>query len=287
MATRIVHATLVALFMLIGVPAEASSPTPSFSGQEIEQLVARIALYPDPLLAQVLAASTFPEQLADAARWADAHGDLTGEPLASAMRADQLAWDPTVQTLLPFPAVLDMLVSGRTQWSEALGKAFLAQPRDVLDAVQRLRRAAVQSGYLESNEHQVVGADPCTILPINPAHVFVPSYDARLFLANPRSTTYRPVRFASVTVGGFQPFGWDARRFDVIGSYYQAWGWGRGGIDWQTETVVINHAPWGRTWTNRARYSHSYPDLQQIPSGSAARQRDGSKALVDASRTPR
>jgi hypothetical protein len=107
------------------------------SGQ-LDQLVARIALYPDPLLAQVLAAATYPNDIPAAAQWADQHHYLTGQALANAISADQLPWDPSVQALLPFPSVLDMMNSDMN-WTTQLGNAFLAQQQDVMDAVQRQR----------------------------------------------------------------------------------------------------------------------------------------------------
>jgi hypothetical protein len=93
---------------------------------ELDRLVSRIALYPDPLLAQVLAAATFPDAIPDAARWADQHHYLTGDALAAAINGDRLPWDPSVQALLPFPNVLDMMASDMG-WTQSLGNAFLAQ----------------------------------------------------------------------------------------------------------------------------------------------------------------
>ena len=102
--------------------------------------MARIALYPDPLLAQILAAATYPNDIPPAAQWADQHHYLTGQALANAITADQLPWDPSVQALLPFPSVLDMMNSDMN-WTTQLGNAFLAQQQDVMDAVQRQRAA--------------------------------------------------------------------------------------------------------------------------------------------------
>ncbi len=106
-------------------------------------MVSPIALYPDPLLAQIFAAATYPDQIPDAARWADQHHYLTGQALADAIQADQLPWDPSVQALLPFPTVLQMMASDMPRTS-AIGNAFLAQQQDVMDAVQMERRKAYQ-----------------------------------------------------------------------------------------------------------------------------------------------
>jgi len=117
------------------------TPAPSFTPEQLDKLVARIALYPDSLLAQVLAAATYPDQIPDAARWADQHHYLTGQALSSAITADQLPWDPSVQALLPFPSVLDQMASD-PNWTNDLGNTVLAQRPEVMDAVQRMRQKA-------------------------------------------------------------------------------------------------------------------------------------------------
>jgi hypothetical protein len=125
----------------------SSEPAPSFSPDQIDKLVSRIALYPDPLLAQVLAAATFSDEIPDAAKWADEHHYLRGDDLAKAITNDQLPWDPSVQALLPFPNVLETMASDM-DWTVNLGNAFLAQRQDVMDAVQRMRQKAKDFGYL-------------------------------------------------------------------------------------------------------------------------------------------
>src|SRR6202171_5477357 len=133
------------------VPSFAQGPPPpSFTPEQLDKLVARIALYPDSLLAQVLAAATYADQIPDAARWADQHHYLTGQALANAIQADHLPWDPSVQALLPFPSVLEMMANDMS-WTTNLGNAFLSQQQDVTDAVQRERRKAKEYGYLRSN----------------------------------------------------------------------------------------------------------------------------------------
>lgn len=250
----------VSLALLVAVPSLAQSPN---DDAKLERLVAPVALYPDPLLAQVLAAATFAEQLPDAARWAQVHRGLAGEPLAAAIGAVVLPWDPTVQTLLPFPSLLARMAAD-AKWSSALGEAFLAQQQDVLRAVQRLRHRAQASGSLQTDDHVVVACEPCSILPRNPAYIFVPSYDPKVVFA-PRAAAreHGTIAFgAAVNVGGFEPFGYAPMKFEVLGGYFQAWGWGRGGIDWTVPRVVINHAAWGRTSANRAEYMHPYADLR-------------------------
>src|ERR1700739_646991 len=116
---------------LIAIPnfAQDQAPPPSFAPDQLDQLVARIALYPDPLLAQILAGATYPDQIPDAARWDDQHHYLTGQGLADAIQGDQLPWDPSVQALLPFPSVLEMMASDMN-WTTDLGNAFLSQEGD-------------------------------------------------------------------------------------------------------------------------------------------------------------
>jgi hypothetical protein len=256
---------LTLLGLLVADPVFAQAP--SYSSDKITQFVAPIALYPDPLLAQVLAASTFSDQLSDAARWADQHRDLKGEPLALAMQRQRLPWDPTVQSLLPFPAVLD-LMAAHMSWSTNLGKAFLAQQQDVLKAIQAQRIKANDFGYLSSNKRIAVGSPPYVkILPTDPAEIFVPAYDpAVVFSApSPGLVVADAIRFdVAVPVGGFVPAGFTPGKFQIIGGYFQAWGWGLGGIDWPAQTVIINGTAWRRDWANRESYAHRYPDLEHV-----------------------
>ena len=123
-----------------GAPPPYGPPPPYFSPPQLDSLVSRIALYPDSLLSQVLAAATFSDQIPDAARWADQHHYLTGDALAAAIEADRLPWDPSVQALLPFPAVLDMMASDMN-WTRQLGDAFLSNGGAVMDSVQRMRHS--------------------------------------------------------------------------------------------------------------------------------------------------
>ncbi|MGH9667104.1 MAG: DUF3300 domain-containing protein, partial [Bryobacteraceae bacterium] len=151
---------------LLPMPALAQYGQPQLDG-----LVSRIALYPDPLLAQILAAATYPNDIPPAAGWANEHGYLRGDQLAQAIQADQLPWDPSVQALLPFPDVLNMM-AGDMNWTNALGNAFLGSRDAVMDAVQHQRHLAMQYGYLRSGGPIVVRGGPdIEILPSNPAYI--------------------------------------------------------------------------------------------------------------------
>jgi len=246
-ALLLIVATLLIPF---AAPIFAQAP-PSYPPGQLDQLVSRIALYPDPLLAQILAAATYPDQIPDAARWADQHHYLTGQALADGIQADQLPWDPSVQALLPFPSVLDMMASD-TNWTTDLGNAFLAQQQDVMDAVQRERQKARDFGYLRTNGQIVVSGGPyITILPVNPGFIVVPVYDPTIVFFAPRP---------GFVVGGAIRFGFGI----TIGGFFRPWGWGLNRFDWGAHAVFINNAPWRRTWVNRATYVHPYPGVRRF-----------------------
>jgi len=158
--SRIWASCLAAILVIcFSAPSLVAQDAPVYSPEQLDRLISRIALYPDPLLAQILTASTYPDQIPDAAAWADEHHDLTGEQLSTAIEDDHLSWDPGVLALLPFPSVLDMMASD-SAWANDLGNAVLAQRPDVMDAVQRMRGRAWDYGYLRSNEHIVVRNGP-------------------------------------------------------------------------------------------------------------------------------
>jgi Protein of unknown function (DUF3300) len=248
------------LAVFAAAPMLAQGPPPSFAPPQLDQLVSRIALYPDPLVAQILAGATYPEQISDAARWADQHHYLTGQALAYAIQSDQLPWDPSVQALLPFPSVLEMMASDMN-WTSDLGNAFLSQERDVMDAVQRERRRARDYGYLRSNGQIVVGGGPyITIMPANPAYVVVPYYDPRVVYYAPRP---------GYVVGGAIRFGYGIS----IGGFFRPWGWGYDRFDWGGHSVYINNERWGRNWGNRGEYFHPYADVHRYGPGDRAPER--------------
>jgi hypothetical protein len=242
-------ATLMAL--LIALPpggaawAQDSQGANPFSPEQIEQLVAPIALYPDSLLAQALMASTYPLEVVEAQRWAKSNAKLKGDALDAALK-DQ-TWDDSVKSLVTFPQVLDMM-SEKLDWTQKLGDAFLAQQSDVMDGVQKLRAKAQAQGTLESTKQQnvvveqapatttvVVGAPPTIIRiePANPQIVYVPTYNPTLVYGPWPYPTYPPYYY--------RPPGYVAGvsllSFGVglaVGSALWGgchWGWGHGDID--------------------------------------------------------
>ena len=124
--------------------------------EQLQQLVAPIALYPDSLLAQILAASTFPEQVVEADRWVQSHPDLKGDALAQAV--DQMPWDPSVKALTAFPSVLGNM-DKNLSWTSSLGDAYYNQEQGVMDVIQVMRRRAQQAGNLNSTSQQTVTAE--------------------------------------------------------------------------------------------------------------------------------
>jgi len=242
------------------VPAQAPPQAPpSYPPGELDNLVSRIALYPDPLIAQILAAATYPDQIQDAAKWADEHHYLRGDDLARAITEDHLPWDPSVQSLLPFPSVLEMMASD-LNWTSALGNAFLAQQQDVMDAVQRERRKARDYGYLRTNAQVVVGGGPyITIMPVNPAFVCVPVYDPGVVFFAPRPGFF---------VGGAIGFGFGI----TLGFAFRPWGWGGSHFFWDRHEMYIGDARWGRNWGNRGYYAHPYHGVQRWGGGNPVEQ---------------
>jgi hypothetical protein len=176
-------------------PSASQAPAqPVFSKEELDQMTAPIALYPDDLLAQMLIAATYPLEVVQAQRWADnpENAKLKGDQLADALQPQ--TWDPSVKSLVPFPQVLKMM-SDKLDWTQRLGDAFLAQQADVMASVQRLRKQAQDAGTLKNTEQQKVEVKTETVVlqpekpdvvtqretiviqPSNPEVVYVPSYN--------------------------------------------------------------------------------------------------------------
>jgi len=236
----------VSLMALCSPTSALAQPAP-LAPPQLDHLVARIALYPDPLLAQVLTASTYWDEIPQAASWADEHSYLKGDALAQAIQDDHLQWDPSVLGLLPFPSVLDMMARDPV-WTEQLGNAVLEQRPAVMDAVQRMRRQAKDYGYLVPNSYvQVVTAGGyIEILPVDPGLIYVPYYDPLVVFAPPRP---------GFAIGAAIHFGPAV----TIGAVFGSWGWWLGsGFAWPSHAILIDHQPWGRVWANRLGYVHPY-----------------------------
>ena len=207
--------------------APAAEEAPKLSGDQLEALVAPLALYPDPLLAQCLVASTYPVEVIQAQQWLAKNPNLKGDELAKA--AQQQDWDPSVQALVSIPDALKVLAQD-IKWTTDLGDAFLAQQSDVMDAVQRLRGKAKDSGKLTSSEQQKVETqvvDDKTVVVIQPAStevVYVPSYSPSVVWGvgyYPYPPLYYPPYYGGAWVG----FGVGiAIGIGISGG----WGWGCG-----------------------------------------------------------
>jgi len=250
--SRKVFECALALALCAGAIGAAHAQT-MLNHEELDRLVGRIALYPDTLLAQVMSASTFYEQIPEAAKWADQHHYLTGDALAAAISGDHLPWDPSVQALLPFPSVLEMMAGDMT-WTTQLGTAVLVQRADVMDAVQRDRHKAAQFGYLRSGPQVVVGAGPfITIAAVQPDYYFVPVYDPAIVFVAPRP---------GFAVGAAINFGFGIS----LGAVYRPW-WGGIRFGWDTHAWYFGDHVWGRTWANRTTYVHPWA----VPHYEAAR----------------
>src|SRR6266849_10010409 len=189
--------TLLLCCSLVRFPAQAESfgptgqsneqpPTPPMqqSPQELQQLVAPIALYPDALVAQILAASTYPTEIVEADRWLQNHSELKGQNLAD--EVDKQSWDPSVKALTQFPSVLENM-DKNLSWTSSLGDASANQQQEVMDAVQAMRQQARKAGHLDSNEQENVSTqgNTITIEPSVPDVVYVPAYDPWLVYGDP------------------------------------------------------------------------------------------------------
>jgi hypothetical protein len=179
---RLISFFLACLLGLSFAPAFVAAQTPPpppptvFSQAELDQLLAPIALYPDPLLSQILVAATYPLETVQAARFVRANPSINGDALAQAMQTQ--SWDPSVKALTQFPSVL-LMMDDKLDWTQKLGDAFLAQQAAVMDTVQALRARAQAAGTLKSTEQQnVVAQDGAIdIDPYTPNTVYVPYYN--------------------------------------------------------------------------------------------------------------
>jgi hypothetical protein len=242
--------TMLSVLLLIGtMPLEVGAQTgqPGYSGQgvpltgeELQQLAAPIALYPDALVAQVLAAATFPDQVAAAESWYQYHGNMTGSALMAAV--DQQPWDPAIKALTQFPSVLSNMASNLT-WTSSLGEAYHTQSGDVMTAIQVLRAKAYAAGNLKSGTQlTVVQQSPQVIViqPVNPQVVYVPMYNPGVVYGYPYvvpAYVYVPPPAGAAVVA----FGVGIAVGAMMAGSSYGWGYSSWNCGWHGSTAVVYH----------------------------------------------
>lgn len=227
------------IVLMIAMPpwifAQGSIEPTKFKQEELDQMLAPIALYPDSLLSQVLIASTYPLEIVQADRWAKANKNLKGDPLTAALEKQN--WDPSVKSLVNFPQVLSMM-SEKLDWTQKLGDAFLAQQKEVMDTVQKLRFKAKEAGNLKTSEQQKVVVKEKVIIveSASPQVIYVPAYDPVVvygvwpYPAYPPYPVYPPGYVAATA----------AVSFGVGVAVGAAWGYAWSHCDWHGGSINYN-----------------------------------------------
>src|SRR5215469_7556348 len=242
------------LFMLfcLPLPAQAHSPAPQASQadqqllkpEQLDALLAPIALYPDALLAQILMASTYPLEVIEAERWVTANKNLKDDALKTAV--GKQSWDDSVKSLVATPSVLDMM-SDKLDWTQKLGDAVLAQQPDVMDAIQRLRQKAQANDKLTSNQQQTVsteqqdGKQVIVITPTQPNTVYVPYYNPAVVYGTWPSPTYPPYYWPPPAYigAGILATGLAFGAGYALGRWAGGGYWG-GGMNWGGNNINVN-----------------------------------------------
>jgi hypothetical protein len=231
---------LVICVLSICLPAPAQPAREPLAPEQLDTLVAPVALYPDPLLSQVLAASTYPLELVEAQQWLDQHRDLQGRQLIDAAR--QRNWDASVQAMVAFPDVLRTLTQN-VSWTTDLGNAFLSQQGELMNAIQRLRARARDNGRLVDTPEQqvtnVLGPDhnALAIQPADPRNLYVPVYNPNYVWGPPPAGAYPALAYPSEDSGyGFAAATAIASLFTGLLSW-SGWGWG---MSWLTHGLFLN-----------------------------------------------
>jgi hypothetical protein len=241
----LVLATGLAAMAQVQVPsATPSEPAQLLSPEQLDNLVAPVALYPDQLLSQVLAASTYPLEIVEAQQWLQRNGNLPGTQLMDA--AKQQNWDPSVQAMVAFPDAMALLTRD-VQWTTALGNAFLAQQADVMNAIQEMRARAQNNGRLVNTPQQTVttqaqdGQSAIAIQPANPQVMYVPSYNPDYVWGPPAAGYYPQLGYPSNSVGV-----WFGRAINIASYFagfasllggFGGWGWV---LNWLTHSLFLN-----------------------------------------------
>jgi hypothetical protein len=264
--------TLSFLLVIAATPFDAEAQQSAqqgapLSAEELQQLVAPIALYPDSLVAQILGAATFPDQVADSANWLQHNSSLNGTTLMQAV--DKQQWDPSVKALTQFPSVLDNLAKNLS-WTSSLGEAYHTQAADVMSAVQVLRAKAQAAGNLKSGSQiTVVQQSPQVIViqPSNPQVVYVPVYNPTVIYGYPYVTpAYVPPPVAATAVVAF---GVGIAVGAMMSSSCCVWGYSSWNCGWHGTTTVVYHG--GAYYGNSAWHGGYYGSSASAygPNGSA------------------
>ena len=213
--------------------ASGMQPAPA-NPEQLQQLVAPIALYPDELVAEVLAASTYPTEVVQANRWLQQNSTLKDQQLAT--EVDKQPWDASVKALTEFPSVLANM-DKNLSWTSSLGEAYYNHPQEVMAAVQVMRKRAENAGTLKTTQQQTVTTQGQTIIiePTNPQVVYLPTYDPWVVYGAPLVVYPGYVDFF---VGPYVSFGFGY----PIGFFPYPWGWGFWGCDWRGRLVGFKHA---------------------------------------------
>jgi hypothetical protein len=218
------------------------APYADLSQQQLQRLVAPIALYPDALVAQVLAACSFPSQIVEAENWIKAHQGMAPEEIGK--EADQQQWDISVKALVQYPSVLSNLAAN-LGWTSELGDAYYNQQQDVMQAVQVMRGKAQQAGNLKTTPQETVQNDDkgqIQIQPADPQVVYVPAYDPWLVYGYPITPWPYWVDVPGVWWGG--PGLYFGIGFPISPFFGFGWGWNAWGLDWYHRGIYFNHGPY-------------------------------------------
>jgi uncharacterized membrane protein YgcG len=242
---------------------------------KLQQLVAPIALYPDALVAQVLAASTFPEQIVQADRWVQANPNLQGDALGQAV--NQQSWDPSVKALTAFPSVLGNM-DKNLAWTSSLGDAYFNQQQDVMAAIQTMRQRAQGAGNLKSSAQQTVTEQDASIV-IQPADaqiVYVPAYDPWLVYGGPVMEWPGWYQYPGIWFGGPYLSWGPGFGIGFFGGF--GWGWHNWGFDWHNHYAMYNHGRYysrSNTFYNRSSYARGARENGGNRGGASARPFNG------------
>jgi len=242
----ILRSVVGGLLALVLTAAEAfAQERPAFSPQELDQMLAPIALYPDPLLSQILMGATYPLEVVQAARWSRANRHLQGQDAVRAV--ESMDWDPSVKSLVAFPQILHRM-DEQIEWTQRLGEAFLEQEPHVMDAIQGLRQRATAAGNLRSNEQTRVTQQDEQILiePAQPQVVYVPYYDPAVVYGGWWWPAYPPVYWGPPP--GY--YAWPGIYWGPAVAI--SWGFFFGHFDWHHRHVKVVHV-------DHVRHVHKAP----------------------------